>query len=313
MMWQDLYEGAVKKKKRDEWFVLQRIEDVFDGGIYGTADGLVRVQDKSTSPDEVFAQVITPTNGDIHKGDVFSYRYDELFRGADNKWANWNIEALKDYILGTARHKNIDDVNVKPVLENHIYEDSLDDKEVSDLIRKALSSAKKISNDKSRKKSEIKQAKDVMNWIFDVQKTWRKEKSLHPNSILGLMRVLAGTQSTNPKGWGYRTKGFQSSPDGKVPADFRNNQHRRGIGAEAEDTAVGMLNEKKGLSDAVIKSSALMVKRWIIQKGKEENISAQINGIASLILFDMALSDRGESIMSKALAMSGLFREEQQL
>ena len=69
-MWQDLYEGAVKKKKRDEWFVLQRIEDVFDGGIYGTADGLVRVQDKSTSPDEVFAQVITPTNGDIDRKSV---------------------------------------------------------------------------------------------------------------------------------------------------------------------------------------------------------------------------------------------------
>jgi len=236
-----------------------------------------------------------------------------LYRGASNKWSDWDLSMLKDYILGQAKHKNTDEINVKPVLENHIYEDSLDDKEVSDLIRKALSSAKKISNDKSRKKSEIKQAKDVMNWIFDVQKTWRKEKSLHPNSILGLMRVVAGTQSANRKGWGYRTKGFQSSPDGKVPADFRNEQHRRGIGAEAEDTAVGMLNEKKGLSDAVIKSSALMVKRWIIQKGKEENISAQINGIASLILFDMALSDRGESIMSKALAMSGLFREEQQL
>ena len=53
-----------------------------------------------------------------------------------------------------------------------------------------------------------------------------------------------------------------------------------------------------------------MVKRWVIQKGKEGNVSAQINGLASLILFDMALSDRGESIMSKALAMSGFFREE---
>ena len=60
----------------------------------------------------------------------------------------------------------------------------------------------------------------------------------------------------------------------------------------------------------MFKSSALMVKRWVIAKGKEGNVSAQINGLASLILFDMALSDRGQSIMSKALAMSGLFRED---
>ena len=90
-MWQAVYEKAVgREKHRDEWFVLQRIEDVIEGGIYGTADGLVRVQDKSTRPDEVFAQVILATNGDIHKGDVFSYRFDELYRGADNRWKNWN-------------------------------------------------------------------------------------------------------------------------------------------------------------------------------------------------------------------------------
>ena len=53
-----------------------------------------------------------------------------------------------------------------------------------------------------------------------------------------------------------------------------------------------------------------MVKRWVIQKEKEENVSAQMNGIASLILLNMALSDRGESMMSKALAVSGFFREE---
>ena len=173
-MWQAVFEKAVgREKHRDEWFVLQRIEDVIEGGIYGTADGLVRVQDKSTRPDEVFAQVILATNGDVHKGDVFSYRFDELYRGADNRWKNWNTEALKDYILGQARHKNVDDINTKPVMENHIYEDTLDDEEVSDLIRKALSSAKKIAGDKGRKKSEIKQAQDVIKWIMGVQRTWR--------------------------------------------------------------------------------------------------------------------------------------------
>ena len=324
-MWQDLYDSVVKNRKRDEWYVLQRIEDVIDGGIYGSADGLVKVMEKSTRPNEVFAKVIVSTNGDIHKGDVFSYRYDELYRGADNKWANWKLEGLKDYILGQARHKNIDDINVKPSLENYIYEDSLDDEEVNDLIRKALSSAKKIAGNKSRKKSEIKQAQDVVKWIIGVQRTWRKEKSLHPNVIVSLMRTVAGTSSKNIKGWGYRTFGFKSSPDGKVPSDFSNtsevfNEAVTESFPSGKDCAATQraneydggveLQEGRGLSDAVIKSSALMVKRWIITKGKEGNVSAQINGLASLILFDMALSDRGQSIMSKALAMSGLFRED---
>ena len=327
-MWQAIYEKAIgRKKDKDEWYNLQRYEDIIIGGVYGSADGLVRVKEASTKPDEIFGEVIYSTNPDIHKGDVFSYRFDELYRGADNKWKNWNTEALRDYILGQARHKNVDDINTNPVMENDIYEASLDDEEVSDLIKKALSSAKKIAGDKDRKKSEIKKAQDVVKWVSGVQRTWRKEKSLHPNAVNGLMRVVAGTSSKNPDGFGYRTFGWSSSPDGEVPQDYRN---RSEGGADplssvlrstedCEATPKGrlqgnreLLHEGRGrkLSDAIIKSSALMVKRWVIQKGKEENISAQMNGIASLILLNMALSDRGESIMSKALAVSGFFREE---
>ena len=310
-MWQRLYEKAIgTRKDKEEWYNLQRYEDIIIGGVYGSADGLVRVKEASTKPDEIFGEVIYSTNPDIHKGDVFSYRFDELYRGADDKWKNWNTEALRDYILGQARHKNVDDINTNPVMENHIYEASLDDEEVSDLIKKALSSAKKIAGDKDRKKSEIKQAQDVVKWVSGVQRTWRKENSLHPNAITGLMRVVAGTSSKNPDGFGYRTFGWKSSPDGAVPADFRNLRREYMTSSCTQADGRYVLPEGRAISDAVIKSSALMVKRWIIQKGKEGNTSAQMNGLASLILLDMALTDRGESIMSKALAVSGFFREE---
>ena len=51
-----------------------------------------------------------------------------------------------------------------------------------------------------------------------------------------------------------------------------------------------------------------MTKRYIINKGQEGDVSAQINGLASLILFSIAATDRGESFMSKTLATNGFFK-----
>ena len=68
------------------------------------------------------------------------------------------------------------------------------------------------------------------------------------------------------------------------------------------------LQKEKGMSDTVIKTGALMTKRYIINKGAEGDVSAQLNGLASLILFAIAATDRGESFMSKALATSGFFK-----
>ena len=68
------------------------------------------------------------------------------------------------------------------------------------------------------------------------------------------------------------------------------------------------LQKEKGMSDTVIKTGALMTKRYIIQQGQQGDVSAQINGLASLILFAIAATDRGESFMSKALATSGFFK-----
>ena len=52
-----------------------------------------------------------------------------------------------------------------------------------------------------------------------------------------------------------------------------------------------------------------MAKRWILTRGAEGDVFAQIKGHASLILFAIAsIDDRGESFMSKALATSGFFK-----
>jgi len=92
-----------------------------------------------------------------------------------------------------------------------------------------------------------------LDFIDDVEDIWDKKKSLHPQQVLSLMKIVAGTSSTNSKGWGWKTSGFKKSPDGKVPQDFSNEE----------------LTEGKGMSDTVIKTGALMTKRYIINKGQK--------------------------------------------
>ena len=173
-----------------------------------------------------------------------------------------------------------------------LFERTLDDDEIESLIDKARESALAIKNDKKREKEEREQAKEVLDFIDDVEDIWDEKKSLHPSQVVSLMKIVAGTSSNNPAGWGWKTSGWKQKGDGKVPQDFSN-----------ED-----LNEGKGMSDTVIKTGALMTKRYIINKGAEGDVSAQLNGLASLILFAIAATDRGESFMSKALATSGFFK-----
>ena len=176
--------------------------------------------------------------------------------------------------------------------DRELFEKTLNDDEIEALIDKARESALAIKNDKKRDKEEREQAKEVLDFIDDVERIWDKKKSLHPAQVVSLMKIVAGTSSSNPAGWGWKTSGWKQKGDGKVPQDFRNEE----------------LNEGKGMSDTVIKTGALMTKRYIINKGQEGDVSAQLNGLASLILFAIAATDRGESFMSKALATSGFFK-----
>ena len=257
-------------------------EDTCDDG---TIDGLVKVKDNAEDEGNFWGEVIEPLHKDINKGDVFEYSYEDLYVG-DPK----NINALKDWIINGAKHKNIDVINTKPMQE--MWERTLDKREINSLIAKAKRSVDVIIKDKKRDKEERKDAKEVMEFINDIEEIWDEKKSLHPSQVVALMKIVAGTSSSNPDGWGWKTKGFKKSPDGKVPQDFRNEE----------------LTEGKGMSDTVIKTGALMVKRWILQRGAEGDVSAQINGLASLILFAIAATDRGESFMSEALATSGFFK-----
>ncbi len=271
--------------ERKGWMRIVRAEEVIIGDVYGTLDGLVKVKDNAEDEGNFWGEVIEPLHKDINKGDVFEYSYEDLYVGNPK-----DIDALKDWIINGAKHKNIDVVNTKPMQE--MFERTLDDNEIENLIDKARQSALAIKKDKKRDKEEREQAKEVLDFIDDVEGIWDKKKSLHPSQVVSLMRIVSGTSSSNPAGWGFRSIGWKKSPDGKVPQDFRNEE----------------LTEGKGMSDAVIKTGALMVKRWILQRGAEGDVSAQINGLASLILFAIASTDRGESFMSKALATSGFFK-----
>ena len=292
MTWERAYEQAVlqeeaeQRRKRRGWRKLQRTDDVVIGSIYGSADGMVRVQDKAPRG-QFYGKVLQPIHTEVGKGDVFIYDYDDLYSG-DGR----DLEGLRDYILDGVKHKNVDDVNIHPRMNEEeilLYEKSLSGAEIEDLISTARKSAQKIKNDRKRPEAERNDAEDVLDFIKDIKDVWDRKNNLHPNQVNALMRIIAGVN--------IGRYGFMNPPDGKVPSNYRNEEE---------------LNEsrtKRGLSDAVIKAGALQAKRWIIQQGREGDVSGQLNGIASLLLFNMALTDRGASFMSKALATSAFFKE----
>ena len=131
------------------------------------------------------------------------------------------MKTLSEMQSGLHRHQN-----------RELFERTLDDDEIENLIDKARESALAIKKDKKRDKEERKQAKELLDFIDDVEGIWNEKKSLHPAQVVSLMKIVAGTSSSNPAGWGYRTLGFKSSPDGKVPQDFRNEETYRRKGDE---------------------------------------------------------------------------------
>ena len=289
MTWERAYEQAVLQEEAEQrrgWRKLLRPDDVVIGSVYGSADGMVKVQDKTTRG-QFYGKVLQPIHTEVGKGDVFIYDYDDLYSG-DGR----DLEGLRDYILDGVKHKNVDDVNIHPRMNEEeilLYEKSLSGAEIEDLISTARKSAQKIKNDRKRPEAERNDAEDVLDFIKDIKDVWDRKNNLHPNQVNALMRIVAGVNSGR--------YGFMNPPDGKVPSNYRNEEE---------------LNEsrtKRGLSDAVIKAGALQAKRWIIQQGREGDVSGQLNGIASLLLFNMALTDRGASFMSKALATSAFFKE----
>ena len=103
-----------------------------------------------------------------------------------------------------------------------LHEKSLSPSDIDSLINRARDSVRNIIQNKNRDPSERKQGREVLQWIQGVQRTWTRKKSLHPNAINGLMRIVAGTSSSNPKGWSFRTSGWNTKGDGRVPNNYKN-------------------------------------------------------------------------------------------
>ena len=91
-----------------------------------------------------------------------------------------------------------------------VQEKSLSDAEIEDLIDKGKEVTAAIARDTNKSDEERATAKDVLDWIQDVRKTWNKDNSLHPNVVMKLMKITAIRQGK----WGW------SVPGGKVPKDF---------------------------------------------------------------------------------------------
>ena len=112
--------------------------------------------------------------------------------------------------------------------DRELFERTLNNDEIEALIDKARVSALAIKNDKKRNKEERKQSQEVLDFIDDVEGIWDEKKSLHPGQVVSLMKIVAGTSSTNRKGWGWKTKGFSGYPSVKVQQDFSNEKLTEG-------------------------------------------------------------------------------------
>ena len=72
-----------------------------------------------------------------------------------------------------------------------VQEKSLSDAEIEDLLDKGKEVATSISKDTKKSEEERNTAKDFLDWIKDVRKTWNKDNSLHPNAVTKLMNITA--------------------------------------------------------------------------------------------------------------------------
>ena len=84
--------------------------------------------------------------------------------------------------------------------------------EVEELIDDAEEVARKIATDSKRDEEEIETAKEVIDFVRNVRKTFIKNGSIHPNTLNSLSRITA---SVNSGRFGFMNK---TSP--KFPANF---------------------------------------------------------------------------------------------
>ena len=113
--------GFRTKLVEDSWKKVLRMDGIQVGDVFGSSDGLVKVKEvinKSKGNDCYWCSVITPSHNEVSKNDIFSYSVDELFVGEDDNPDNWKLEMLRDDIIDQPKHKKIDKINTKPVVED---------------------------------------------------------------------------------------------------------------------------------------------------------------------------------------------------
>ena len=89
--------------------------------------------------------------------------------------------------------------------------------EITKLINHTENAVRKILRNPKRSGEEKSDAKSVLSWIQSVKDTWEDEGNLHPNVVTKIMKTSSGIGSGR---FGFMSKGFQKSPDGKVPSNF---------------------------------------------------------------------------------------------
>jgi len=93
-----------------------------------------------------------------------------------------------------------------------IKEKGLSKDEVEELIDDVEKVARRISTDPKRKENDVETAKEVIQFVKDVRKTFVKNGSIHPNTLNSLSRITTGVNSGR---YGYANK---NSP--KVPSNY---------------------------------------------------------------------------------------------
>lgn len=94
-----------------------------------------------------------------------------------------------------------------------LTEKALTNDELQDLIDRATDAARGVLTDKNKSSKEKKRAKEVIKWIAAVDDSLEQDGKLHPNTVNGLFRIVAGVGSGR-YGWA------SGEADGRVPAKY---------------------------------------------------------------------------------------------
>ena len=178
--------------------------------------------------------------------------------------------------------------------QEQVLEKTLSPEDIDDLIDKSIEGVTAIKNDKKRNKEDVSTAKSVLKWLQGVRATFEKEGSLHPSTVLSIMKTVAGVSSGR---YGYMVPGWKSSPQGKGPKDFSNEELNEGMTSNvAKMTAIGLKKRCISLGNQVESATDI--------GDKINYLSKQLNAVAGIALVAVSMSDEG--LLSKGMILTSL-------